>query len=89
MKSEPALENPENECQKDFDLRNCNLANLNAHVKGETDGIQPASDLQKRENFGLIFEHRQTLPKKYSVVMCHGSRLICDHDVYDKKFNLI
>ena len=37
----------------------------------------------------LVFELRQTLPKKYNVAMCHGSRLICDMDVYDKKFKLI
>ena len=37
----------------------------------------------------LVFEHRKTLPKKYRVALCHGSRLICDHDVYDKNYDLI
>ena len=47
----------------------------------------PVSD--ENEDKVLVFELRKSLGKKYNVAMCHGSRLICDHDVYDKKFNLI
>jgi len=62
------------------------LDNTSATIKNEA--CNP-DDLEKKEDMALIFELRQTLPKKYKVAMCHGSRLICDADVYDKKFKLI
>ena len=37
----------------------------------------------------MRFELRKVLGKKYKVAMCHGSRLICDQDVFNKKFELI
>jgi len=32
---------------------------------------------------------RKVLDKKYTSAMCHGSRLICDTDVYNKQYNII
>jgi hypothetical protein len=37
----------------------------------------------------LKFVLRKVLNKKYTSAMCHGSRLICDNDVYNKKYNVI
>lgn len=45
----------------------------------------PAEALRE-DMMALVFELRHTMTKKYNTAMCHGSRLICDHDVYDKKF---
>ena len=73
-----------------IDFSNMSLSKLAEQVKGEEgypSSIQPS--LEKKEDMALIFQIRQTLNKKYNTAMCHGSRLICDADVYDKKFNLI
>lgn len=73
-----------------IDYKNFNLSKLAQAVKGQDySGMDEDEKLQKKEDMALVFELRQTLPKKYNVAMCHGSRLICDADVYDKKFKLI
>ena len=62
-------------------MKMMNLQILNAQVKGEDESKY---HIESKEDQGLIFEIRHTLSKKYNHAMCHGSRLICDSDVYDK-----
>ena len=64
-----------------------NLSILSAQVKGET--LETETAKEAKEDMGVVFEMRHTMSKKYNVAICHGSRLICDADVYDKRFQLL
>jgi len=66
------------------------LSNVQAHLNAPSQppaGVKSGEDVE--DPVTLSFTHRKVLNKKYQVAMCHGSRLVCDFDVYNKSFELI